>query len=78
MFHVEHFTDKVFYDPAMAAASARTSSSLLAQLVQKRTALWLSSTRHWYAKAYLSFQLSSTASGITGNIWLVLLLEKCL
>ena len=56
----------------MSSARAFTSSGLVAQLVQKRTALWLSSTRHWYAKAYLSFQLSSTASGITGNIWLVL------
>ncbi|WOL39327.1 hypothetical protein RAH42_09250 [Pyramidobacter sp. YE332] len=38
VFHVEHCAGKILYDPAMSAASARTSSSLVAQLVQKRTA----------------------------------------
>ena len=51
----------------MSAIRASTSSSLVAQLVQKRTAVWEPSTLPQWLKVYFSASFSSTASGTMGN-----------
>lgn len=56
---------------AMVLQSASTSASLVAQLVQKRTAVVSSSILAHMLKAYFSRSLSSAVLGKMGNCWLV-------
>ena len=56
---------------AISAINSRTSSSRVAQLMQKRTVLWVSSSRRKKAKPYFHPSSSRTESGIVTNCWFV-------
>ena len=55
----------------MSAISCSTSASFVAQLVQKRTAMCVSSTLPQWLKLYFSASFSRQASGTMGNCWFV-------
>lgn len=63
--------ENIFYRASMSDMRASTSSGLVAQLVQKRTAVCPSSILPQWLKLYFSASFSSAASGTMGNCWLV-------